>query len=435
MRIPDNRLLPDTAQINGLGHLEIGGVDILKLAESYGTPIYLYDEMTLRNRCREFVSSVRGTYPKSKVIFAGKAFLVKKMAKIVSEEGLGLDVVSGGELYLAKESAFPMDKVYFHGNNKTLEELKLALSLGVGHIVVDNLYEMKLLVSLIKEQPVNILFRLTPGVDPHTHSYINTGKIDSKFGFQLDSKELEEAIKIVNIDPFLNFVGLHCHIGSQIFDIKFFRLAAEIMAEQLVVFAKKWNLPVKELDLGGGLGIAYKPEDNPPTPKELAVAIADPIGERCNSEGIELPTLILEPGRYIVGNAGVTVYTIGAKKEIPGIRKYVSVDGGMSDNPRPMLYGAEYTAFVANKMYESDKEVVTIAGRHCESGDIIIDKALLPELVSGDILVVAATGAYNYSMSSNYNLFPRPIVIGVKDGEEEVWVDREEYSDLVRLHR
>ena len=435
MRIPDNRLLPDTAQINGLGHLEIGGVDVLKLVESYRTPIYLYDEMTLRNKCREFVSSVRGTYPNSKIIFAGKAFLVKEMARIVSEEGLGLDVVSGGELYLAKEAGFPMYRVYFHGNNKTLEELKFALSLGVGHIVVDNLYELEFLASLVKKRPVDILFRLTPGVDPHTHSYISTGKVDSKFGFQLDSKELEEAVKIVNLDPFLNFVGLHCHIGSQIFDIKFFYLAAEVMAEQLVVFTKKWNLPVKELDLGGGLGIAYKPEDNPPTPKELAVSVADPIGERCNSEGIDLPTLIFEPGRYIVGNAGVTVYTVGAIKEIPGIRKYVSVDGGMSDNPRPMLYQTEYTAFVANKMNEQIKEEVTIAGRHCESGDILIDRAFLPELISGDILVVAATGAYNYSMSSNYNLFPRPIVIGVRDGKEDVWVDREEYSDLVRLHR
>jgi len=435
MKIPDNRLLPDTAQINKSGHLEIGGVDIIRLVRDYGTPMYLYDEITLRNRCREFLTSIRGTYPNSKVIFAGKSFLTKKMARLIAEEGLGLDVVSGGEIYLAKESGFNMADLYFHGNNKTLEELNLAINLGVGHIVVDNLYEMKLLTSLVKKQPVNVLLRLTPGVDPHTHSYINTGKVDSKFGFQLNSQELERAIDILKLDPLLNFTGLHCHIGSQIFDIEFFRLAAEIMVEQLVLFTKRWGLPVKELDLGGGLGIAYKPEDNPPTPKELAVAIADPIGERCINEGIELPTLILEPGRYIVGNAGVTVYTVGAIKDIPGIRKYVSVDGGMSDNPRPMLYQAEYTAFVANKMNEQSKETVTIAGRHCESGDILIDKAFLPELIPGDILVIAATGAYNYSMSSNYNLFPRPVVIGVKDGKEEIWVDREKYSDLVRLHR
>jgi len=435
MKIPDNRLLPDTAQINRSGHLEIGGVDIIRLVRDYGTPMYLYDETTLRNRCREFLTSIRGTYPNSKVIFAGKSFLTKKMARLIAEEGLGLDVVSGGEIYLAKESGFNMADLYFHGNNKTLEELNLAINLGVGHIVVDNLYEMKLLTSLVKKQPVNVLLRLTPGVDPHTHSYINTGKVDSKFGFQLNSQELERAIDILKLDPLLNFTGLHCHIGSQIFDIEFFRLAAEIMVEQLVLFTKRWGLPVKELDLGGGLGIAYKPEDNPPTPKELAVAIADPIGERCINEGIELPTLILEPGRYIVGNAGVTVYTVGTIKDIPGIRKYVSVDGGMSDNPRPMLYQAEYTAFVANKMNEQSKETVTIAGRHCESGDILIDKAFLPELIPGDILVIAATGAYNYSMSSNYNLFPRPVVIGVKDGKEEIWVDREKYSDLVRLHR
>ncbi|MGC8889502.1 MAG: diaminopimelate decarboxylase [bacterium] len=435
MRIPDNRLLPDTVDINKSGHLEIGGVDILRLVRDYGTPIYLYDETTIRNRCKEFLHSIRGTYPNSKVIFAGKSFLIKKMAKLVAEEGLGLDVVSGGELYLAKETGFNMTDIYFHGNNKTLEELNFALNIGVGHIVVDNLYEMKLLASLVKRHPVDILIRLTPGVNPHTHSYINTGRVDSKFGFQLNSQDLEEAINIVKGNPFLNFIGLHCHIGSQIFDIEFFRLAAEIMVEQLVLFTKKWDLTVKELDLGGGLGIAYKPEDNPPTPKELAIAIADPIGERCVNEGIELPTIVLEPGRYIVGNAGVTVYTVGAIKEISGIRKYVSIDGGMSDNPRPMLYQAEYTAFVANKMNEDCKETVTIAGRHCESGDILIDKTFLPELVPGDILVVAATGAYNYSMSSNYNLFPRPIVIGVKDGKEEIWVEREKYSDLVRLHR
>ncbi|MBC7319664.1 diaminopimelate decarboxylase [bacterium] len=435
MEIPKNRLLPDTAQINSLGHLEIGGVDVVDLAKRYGTPIYLYDETTLRNRMREFVSSLKETYPKSKVLYAGKAFLIKKMTRILAEEGLGLDVVSGGEIYIAKESNFPMENVYFHGNNKTIEELKFALEVGVRNIVVDNLDELKLLVSLVKRRPINILFRLTPGVDPHTHSYISTGKIDSKFGFQLNSKDLETAVELVKTDTFLNFKGLHCHIGSQIFDTKFFRISAEIMAEQVVTFTKKWNLPVEELDMGGGLGIAYKPSDDPPTPKEMAVSVADPIGEVCNREGIELPTLILEPGRYIVGNAGVTVYTVGTIKEIPEIRKYVSVDGGMADNPRPMLYQAEYTAFLANKMNKIPVETVTIAGRFCESGDILIDKAVLPTVENGDVLVISATGAYNYSMSSNYNMCPRPIVIGVRDGKDEVWVEREKYSDLVRLQR
>ncbi|HON72945.1 MAG TPA: diaminopimelate decarboxylase, partial [bacterium] len=352
MEIPNNRLLPDTANINGLGHLEIGGMDVVDLVKRYKTPIYLYDEMTIRNRMREFVSSLRETYSKSKVLFAGKAFLIKRIVKITEEEGLGLDVVSGGEIYAAKEAGFPMENVYFHGNNKTMEELSFAINTGVGSIVVDNLSELKFLSSLVKRRPVNILFRLTPGVDPHTHSYINTGRVDSKFGFQLDSDDLKEAIGIVKSDTFLNFTGLHCHIGSQIFDTGFFRMASEIMAKQTVEFTRKWDLPVKELDLGGGLGIAYKPEDDPPTPKEMAVAIADPVGEICNREGIELPLLILEPGRYIVGNAGITVYTVGAIKEIPGIRKYASVDGGMADNPRPMLYQAQYTAFLANKMRE-----------------------------------------------------------------------------------
>ncbi|MGC8971635.1 MAG: diaminopimelate decarboxylase [bacterium] len=435
MEIPRNRLLPDTAQINSLGHLEISGVDIVNLAKKYGTPIYLYDEVTLRNRMREFVSSLRDTYPNSKVLYAGKAFLIKKMAKIVAEEGLGLDVVSGGEIYVAKESGFPMEDVYFHGNNKTLEELRFALDIGVGNIVVDNLSELKLLASLVKRRPVNILFRLTPGVDPHTHSYISTGKIDSKFGFQLGSSDLEEAIELVKTDAFLNFVGLHCHIGSQIFDTRFFGMASEIMAEQVVIFTKKWELKIQKLDMGGGLGIAYKPNDDPPTPKEMAVAIANPIGETCTREGIELPTLILEPGRYIVGNAGVTIYTVGSIKEIPGVRKYVSVDGGMADNPRPMLYQAEYTAFLANKMNKVSVETVTIAGRFCESGDILINEAFLPKIEYGDILVISATGAYNYSMSSNYNMCPRPIVIGVNGGKDEVWVEREKYIDLVRLQR
>lgn len=435
MEIPKNRLLPDTAQINSLGHLEIGGVDTVELAKKYGTPIYLYDETTIRNRMREFITSVRETYPRSKVLYAGKAFLIKKMAKIAAEEGLGLDVVSGGEIFIAKDSGFPMENTYFHGNNKTLEELRFALDAGVGNIVVDNLSELKLLASLVKRRPVNILFRLTPGVDPHTHSYISTGKIDSKFGFQLYSRDLEEAVELVKTVTFLHFTGLHCHIGSQIFDTAFFRMASQIMAEQVVIFTKKWDLPVKELDMGGGLGIAYKPDDNPPTPKEMAVAIADPVGEVCNREGIEPPTLILEPGRYIVGNAGVTLYTVGTIKEIPGVRKYVSVDGGMADNPRPMLYQAEYTAFLANKMDKSPKETVTIAGRFCESGDILINSSLLPMVEYGDILVVSATGAYNYSMSSNYNMCPRPIVIGVSDGRDEVWVEREKYIDLVRLQR
>ncbi len=435
MEIPNNRLLPDTANINGLGHLEIGGMDVVDLVKRYKTPIYLYDEMTIRNRMREFVSSLRETYSKSKVLFAGKAFLIKRIVKITEEEGLGLDVVSGGEIYAAKEAGFPMENVYFHGNNKTMEELSFAINTGVGSIVVDNLSELKFLSSLVKRRPVNILFRLTPGVDPHTHSYINTGRVDSKFGFQLDSDDLKEAIGIVKSDTFLNFTGLHCHIGSQIFDTGFFRMASEIMAKQTVEFTRKWDLPVKELDLGGGLGIAYKPEDDPPTPKEMAVAIADPVGEICNREGIELPLLILEPGRYIVGNAGITVYTVGAIKEIPGIRKYASVDGGMADNPRPMLYQAQYTAFLANKMREHPRDVFTIAGRFCESGDILIDKAYLPRLERGDILVVSATGAYNYSMSSNYNMVPRPAVIGVKDGREDIWVEREDYNDLVRLHR
>lgn len=435
MEILSNRLLPDTANINSLGHLEIGGVDVVDLAKRYKTPIYLYDETTIRNRMREFVSSLKETYPRSKVLYAGKAFLIKKIAKITKEEGLGLDVVSGGEIYIAKEAGFPMENVYFHGNNKTEDELKFAISVGVGNIVVDNLDELKLLTSLVKKRPINILFRLTPGVDPHTHSYISTGKIDSKFGFQLDSDDLKEAIELVKIDTFLNFTGLHCHIGSQIFDVKFFRLAAEIMAKQVVEFARKWELRVKELDLGGGLGIAYKPEDDPPTPKEMAIAVADPVGEICTQEGIDPPVIILEPGRYIVGNAGVTVYTVGTIKEIPRVRKYVSVDGGMADNPRPMLYQAQYTAFLANKMREYPKETVTIAGRFCESGDILIDKILLPKVSRGDILVVSATGAYNYSMSSNYNMVPRPIVIGVRDGKEEIWVEREKYDDLVRLNR
>lgn len=435
MEIPKNRLLPDTAEINSLGHLEIGGVDTVELAKKYGTPIYLYDETTLRNRMKEFLSSLRETYPKSKVLYAGKAFLIKKIANILAEEGLGLDVVSGGEIFIAKESNFPMENVYFHGNNKTVEELKFALEVGVGNIVVDNLDELRLLTSLVKRRPVNILLRLTPGVDPHTHSYISTGKVDSKFGFQLNSKDLQIAVELIKTDAFLNFKGLHCHIGSQIFDTKFFRMAAEIMAEQIVIFNKKWDLSVEELDLGGGLGIAYKPDDDPPTPKEMAVSVADPIGEVCSREGIKYPTIILEPGRYIVGNAGITLYTVGTIKEIPGIRKYVSVDGGMADNPRPMLYQAEYTAFLANKMNKPKVETVTIAGRFCESGDILIDKASLPKVENGDVLVISATGAYNYSMASNYNMCPRPIVIGVNNGKEEVWVEREKYIDLVRLQR
>lgn len=423
--------------IDAKGHLVIGGCDAVKLAQDYGTPLYVLDEAALRQRAREYRQAFSRYLPGSEVIYAGKALLNTAICRIMAEENLALDVVSGGELYTALVAAFPTEKIYFHGNNKSRHELAMALDHRVGRIVVDNLYEIKLLQELASARNVvaNILIRITPGVEANTHSYIQTGQFDSKFGFPLGAKETLAAIEAVGQMPNLRLWGLHCHIGSQIFGLESFVTATKVMVRFLAEIKDSLGLEIIELDLGGGLGIRYHDGDEPPSPSEYAKALGKAITESCTELELPMPKIMVEPGRSIVGEAGTTLYTVGSIKDIPGVRRYVAVDGGMADNPRVTLYQAVYEACLANKAKDEPKELVTIAGKCCESGDMLIKDIMLPPVEPGDVLVVFATGAYNYSMASNYNHLPRPAMVTVYQGISEMIVERESYVDLIRLDR
>ena len=392
------------------------------------------DEEFLRNNCRKYYSSFKCGSRRNKVAYAGKAFLTLAMCNLINEEGLYLDVVSGGELYTAYKAGFPLDKVLFHGNNKTLEEIDMGVRLGVGTFVVDNLYEIEQLNQKAKEQDriQNIYLRITPGIEAHTHEYIKTGQIDSKFGFAPVGDNIinaiNRAIKLENV----NLRGLHCHIGSQIFEIEPYEEAAEVMIKLMKRIEDKTGYLIEELDLGGGFGIYYSKGDSPKETKEYCEAILNKVDNVCKEIGLKRPTLVIEPGRSIVGNTGLTLYTIGSIKNIPSIRKYVSVDGGMTDNIRPALYNAQYECIVANRMIYESKEKVTISGKCCESGDILLEGIKIPSVLSGDLLAVMSTGAYGYSMANNYNKIPRPAVVMVKDGESRVICKRESYEDMIR---
>ena len=414
--------------------LVVGGIKATKLVEQYGTPLYVMDEEFLRNNCREYYSSFKCGSRGNKVAYAGKAFLTLAMCNLINEEGLYLDVVSGGELYTAYKAGFPLDKVLFHGNNKTLEEIDMGVRLGVRTFVVDNLYEIEQLNQKAKEQDrvQNIYLRITPGIEAHTHEYIKTGQIDSKFGFAPVGDNIinaiNRAIKLENV----NLRGLHCHIGSQIFEIEPYEEAAEVMIKLMKRIEDKTGYLIEELDLGGGFGIYYSKEDSPKETKEYCEAILNKVDNVCKEVDLKRPTLVIEPGRSIVGNTGLTLYTIGSIKNIPSIRKYVSVDGGMTDNIRPALYNAQYECIVANRVIYESKEKVTISGKCCESGDILLEGIKIPSVLSGDLLAVMSTGAYGYSMANNYNKIPRPAVVMVKDGESRVICKRESYEDMIR---
>lgn len=414
--------------------LVVGGIKATKLVEQYGTPLYVMDEEFLRNNCRKYYSSFKCGSRGNKVAYAGKAFLTLAMCNLINEEGLYLDVVSGGELYTAYKAGFPLDKVLFHGNNKTLEEIDMGVRLGVGTFVVDNLYEIEQLNQKAKEQDrvQNIYLRITPGIEAHTHEYIKTGQIDSKFGFAPVGDNIinaiNRAIKLENV----NLRGLHCHIGSQIFEIEPYEEAAEVMIKLMKRIEDKTGYLIEELDLGGGFGIYYSKEDSPKETKEYCEAILNKVDNVCKEVDLKRPTLVIEPGRSIVGNTGLTLYTIGSIKNIPSIRKYVSVDGGMTDNIRPALYNAQYECIVANRVIYESKEKVTISGKCCESGDILLEGIKIPSVLSGDLLAVMSTGAYGYSMANNYNKIPRPAVVMVKDGESRVICKRESYEDMIR---
>ena len=428
-------MLTKNLSINEKNHLVIGKNDTVDLAKEYGTPLYVIDEDLFRENCRIYKNAMDKYYDgKGLVIYANKAFCTKFSCRVVKEEGLGIDVVSGGELYTAIQTNFPMDKVYFHGNNKTVDEITMAVENGVGCVIVDNIYELEKLNEIAKEHGVvqNIMFRIKPGVDAHTHSFVQTGQIDSKFGVALENGEAFEIYKIASEMSNVKVDGVHCHIGSQIFDIEPFCKAAEIMMNFVGDLKDKLGLEVEKLNLGGGYGIMYTENDDPVPYDDYIKHVSEVVKETAAKRGVKLPFIIMEPGRSLIAPAGITLYTVGGIKDIKNVRKYVSVDGGMGDNPRYIMYESEYTAVVANNADAPRTETVTIAGKCCESGDLLLKDAKMPKIEVGDTLAVLATGAYNYSMASNYNRIPRPAVVAVSEGNAKVVVKRESYEDLVR---
>lgn len=424
-------ILPYTAKVNELNHLEIGGCDTVDLVNTYGTPLYVYDEEGIRTCCRQFKDAF-SSWDDVEILYASKAFMTRAMCKIMKSEHFGLDVVSGGEIYTAINSGFPMKNCYFNGNNKTVEEIELALYCDIGRITVDNFYELGLLneIAAAQGKTADILLRITPGIECHTHEYIKTGHIDSKFGFDLT--QLDEAIsKIKEEYHNLSLKGLHAHIGSQIFEKEVYVDLVEIIAEQYSKIKEKFQIEFAEINLGGGIGVKHTEEEDPLSIYEIARVITDSLRKNTEKYGLEALKLVIEPGRSVICNSGVTLYTAGSYKQVPGGRKYVAVDGGMSDNPRPAMYQAKYTALIANKANDNRSETVTIAGKYCESGDILIEDIKMPAITAGDVICVPATGAYNYSMASQYNRSPKPAAIIVQKGQSDVIIKRESYQDLI----
>ena len=421
--------------INSENHLVIGQHDTVELAKKFGTPLYVLDEDLMRDNCRAYKNAIDTYYDgHGLVLFASKALCTMYTGRLVAEEGLGADVVSGGELYTLYKAGFPMEKVFFHGNNKTPDEIELALNCGVGHIVVDNKYELEILNRIANEKNVNqrILFRIKPGIDAHTHDFVKTGQIDSKFGVALENGEAYEIHKLALSMSNIQIDGVHCHIGSQIFDVEPFCEAAKVMIGFIADLYDKLGIKVNILNLGGGFGIKYTATDDPIAPSEYIHKVTNVVKELAQEKGIDLPFLIFEPGRSIVASAGITLYTVGCVKEIENVRTYVSIDGGMCDNPRYILYGSKYTAVLANNASAEPVAPVTIAGKCCESGDLIQEHVMMPQIHVGDTLAVLATGAYNYSMSSNYNRIPRPPIVAVSGNEAKIIVKRETYDDLIK---
>lgn len=409
------------------------GFDTVELAKQYGTPLYVVSEDLIREKCREVRESFLEVHPNTRAVYASKAFLTKAMCKIIAQEGLGLDVVSGGELYTAKKAGFPMEKVIFHGNNKSLKELEMAIDFGVGRIVVDHGEEITMIEALAKEKnaTVNCLFRITPSVEGKTHKYIMTGQKDSKFGIPLELKTLKELVEKAENSKVINLRGFHFHIGSQLFENHIYHGAIETIGKLARELNRDSGMVLEELNVGGGFGIQYRGDEKTKPVSFFTRVIMDSVERIFKHYDLPLPTVIIEPGRWIVGEAGITLYTIGAVKEIPGVRTYASVDGGFPDNPRPALYGAKYDGIVANKIGEKAEEVVTIAGKCCESGDILIWDLPVPKVTSGDILAVKNTGAYNYAMASHYNRIPKPAVVLLSGKQSSVIVKREGYEDLL----
>ena len=425
----------ESLAINEQGHLTLGGADIPALASKYGTPLYLMDEGGIRKACRAYLEAGRKHYGENFFpAFAGKAFCIGAMYRILAEEGFGADVVSGGELYTAHRAGFDMRKILYHGNNKTRAELAEGLDYGVGRFVVDNVDEMRALESLCAERNVRagILLRITPGVEAHTHAYIRTGQIDSKFGMAIETGAADEGVRTALSCPHLDLHGFHCHIGSQILETEPFAAAAEVMTDYIAHVRDTFGTVVPELNVGGGFGIRYTEEDTPKTPDENLAALAAALKAACAGKNLPLPRLMIEPGRSIVAPYGVTVYTVGGVKTIPGYRTYVAVDGGMTDNPRYILYGSKYEFVLPERASEPRTMTATIAGRNCESGDLVGENVSIQPVRPGDLLCTLTTGAYCYAMASNYNRVPRPAVVMIRDGSDRLVVRRETLEDLVR---
>ena len=421
--------------INEKGNLTIGGMDAVELAREFGTPAYILDENVIRANCREYLCAARREFGEDALpLYASKALCFTGIYKLAAEEGMGVDCVSGGELYTAAKAGFPADRIYFHGNNKTDSDISQAMDMGVGRFVVDNIEELCAVADEAERRGIiqGILLRITPGIDPHTHKAVVTGNVDSKFGSAIVTGQAMEIVKMALSKKSLDLVGLHCHIGSQIFDLEPFSDAADIMVRFIADIKRECAYEIRELNLGGGFGVRYTEDDREISYSGAIADIAKIVRTFCEKNGIRMPRVILEPGRSLVAAAGATLYTVGSVKEIPSFRNYVSVDGGMPDNPRYALYQSQYTALIAGKASEPRDYRATIAGRCCESGDLLGENMLLQRAERGDILAVLVTGAYNYSMASNYNRLPRPPIIMVRDGKARVAVRRETYEDIVR---
>ncbi|MFC1865184.1 diaminopimelate decarboxylase [Chloroflexota bacterium] len=423
---------PLTADISENGNLLIGGCDVLELAAEYGTPLYIFDEYTLRSKCREFKTEFGQRYAETSVIYASKAFLNGALALILKEEGLGLDVVSSGELAIAKSVDFPMDMVYMHGSNKSAEEIGLALKYHIGRIVIDNLDELEILAATAEESGhiPDILLRITPGIDAHTHAHITTGVNGSKFGIPLF--DADEAVKRAMSAPSLNLVGLHFHIGSLITETQPYQDSIEIVLDFAADMKEKNGLELEELNIGGGFAVQYTLKEQVPPISLFAETLISGIIDKCRRLGLSLPMLTIEPGRAIVAQAGVALYSAGLSKNIPGVQRYVSVDGGMADNIRPALYDSLYEAVVANKMLEKETQKVTVAGKYCESGDILVKDIDLPPVSGGDMIAIATCGAYCLPLQSNYNASLKPAVVLLNEGKARLIRRRETFQDLTR---
>jgi diaminopimelate decarboxylase len=424
-----------TMKVNEKGHLEIGGMDTVDLAGQFGTPLYVYDVALIRERARGFKQTFDKLGIKAQVAYASKAFSTVAMVQLVDEEGLSLDVVSGGELYTALAADFPPERIHFHGNNKSREELEMALKNQVGCIVVDNFYELELLEEICESLAARtkILLRVTPGIEAHTHDYILTGQEDSKFGFDLQNGQAETALQKALNSSWIETLGLHCHIGSQIFDTTGFILAAKKIFEKMAEWKEKHAYEPIVLNLGGGFGIRYTEDDDPIHASQYVEEIIGEVKKQAEHYSMKMPEIWIEPGRSLVGDAGTTLYQTGSRKEVPNVRNYLAVDGGMSDNIRPALYQAKYEAVLANRVLDKPEETVSIAGKCCESGDMLIWDLPLPKAGDQDLLAVFCTGAYGYSMANNYNRIPRPPVVFIENGEAKLVVKRETYEDILRL--